>query len=166
MSVRTGHPVTYGAIGGLESDLSCPVQLRRIRVPRPFAFPVVENAWRISPLLDRLAPVSHGQGAVFLPRATTQTQRPIAVSRDLQEAHRRRLQGAALREGELPPQALDAGRAPLGFNRLPKLLIDDFQLGGRRGFVAHARETEQITWKLRATRMENECSAHSEGCTE
>ena len=38
--------------------------------------------------------------------------------------------------------------------------------GGRRFVVPHAREAEEIAGKLRAARMEDEGSAHSEGSTE
>src|SRR5439155_12586247 len=96
-----------------------------------------------------------------------QLQPSVAVSRDPQEAHGRRLLGAALRQGKLPPQALDAGDAALILDRLPKLLIDGSHLGsGRRFAVPYARETEKIAGKLCATRMEDESSAHSEGATE
>src|SRR5262249_53201461 len=58
LSVRARYPVPRRAIGGLESDLCRPVQLGRVRVPRPFAFPIVEDAGRVFPLLRRLALVS------------------------------------------------------------------------------------------------------------
>src|SRR4030095_687346 len=83
-------------------------------------------------------------------------QRPVTVSRNPQEAHRRRLTGSAL----------DAGGEPLVLDRLPNLLTNDFQLGSSGRVVAYAREAEEITWKLRATRMEDECSAHSKDSAE
>src|SRR5262249_19234110 len=51
-------------------------------------------------------------------------------------------------------------------NRLPKLLVDDFHLSRGRPFVAHGRKPEEIGGKLRATRMQDESSAHSQRCTE
>src|SRR5207245_1883839 len=41
---RTSREVPGRAIGGLDPDLSRPVQLRRVRVPRPFSLPTVEDA--------------------------------------------------------------------------------------------------------------------------
>src|SRR5688572_12741974 len=58
LSVRTSDEVPGRAIGGLESDFSRPLQLRRVRVAGPFAFPIVENAGRILPLFRRFTPVS------------------------------------------------------------------------------------------------------------
>src|SRR2546428_5825727 len=58
VSVRTSCEVPGRAIGGLNSDLSCPVQLRRVRVPGPFSLPIVEDAGGILLLLRRFAPVS------------------------------------------------------------------------------------------------------------
>ena len=48
--VRASCEVSGRAIDGLDSDLSRPVQLRRVRVPRSFALPVIEDAGRIFPL--------------------------------------------------------------------------------------------------------------------
>ena len=167
VSVRTSCPVPGGAIGGLESDLSRPVQLRRVRVPGPFAFPIVEDAG--GSFLSFAASLRYRADRVpsSCHERPPSIQCPLAVSRDAQEAHGRRLLGAALRQGKLPPHPLDAGCAPLVLDRLPKLLIDDSHLGsGGRVAVAYARETEEIAWKLCAARMKDECSAHSEGCTE
>src|SRR3990172_6143629 len=73
----------------------------------------------------------------------------------------------ARRQGELPPQALYACDAALALDRLPKLLVDDFYLGRGRSFaVAYAGKPEEIARKLRAARMEDEGSVHSEGSTE
>src|SRR4029078_9457539 len=77
-----------------------------------------------------------------------------------------RLAGAALRQGELPPQALDAGEPALVLDRVPKLLIDDSYLGRGRRAVPYARETAEIGRELRDTRMEDERSAHSERAPE
>src|SRR5207247_855574 len=72
-----------------------------------------------------------------------------------------------LRQGKLPPQALDAGEAALVLDRLPKLLIDGSHLGrGRRFAVPYARETEEVAGELRAARMEDEGPAHSQGAAE
>jgi hypothetical protein len=93
-------------------------------------------------------------------------QRTVAVPRDPQETHGGRLPQAALRQGVLPPQIVDAGDAALVLDRLPKLLVDDSHLGGGRQLaVPYAREAEEIARKLRAARMEDEGSAHSESCT-
>src|SRR5262245_58859598 len=51
VSVRTSCPVPGRAIDGLDPDLARPVELRRVRVPRPFALTIVEDAGRIFPLL-------------------------------------------------------------------------------------------------------------------
>src|SRR5512132_4334634 len=167
VSLRTSREVPGRAIGGLDSDLSRPVQLGRVRVPGPFSLPVVEDAGGIPLLLCRFAPIPRGQGAILLPRAAPDLQTPVAISRDLQEADGRRLLGAALRQGQLPPESLDAGNAALVLDRLPKLLIHGFHRGsGRRFTVPHARETVEIARELRALRMENEGSAHSENATE
>src|SRR5712664_1805500 len=39
VSVRTSCEVSGRAIGGLNLDLTCPLQLRRVRMPRPFSLP-------------------------------------------------------------------------------------------------------------------------------
>src|SRR6266571_3063861 len=67
VGVRTSREVPGCAIGGLDSDLARPFQLRRVRVPGPLSIPVVEDAGGILPLLRRFAPVSRGQGAILLP---------------------------------------------------------------------------------------------------
>jgi hypothetical protein len=67
--VRTSREVPGRAIGGLQQDFSRPVQLRCVRVPGPFSFPIIENARRLLPLLHRFAPVSRGQAAILLPCA-------------------------------------------------------------------------------------------------
>src|SRR5262249_24640911 len=122
---------------------------------------------RIPPLLRRFAPVSRRQSAILLPATAAQLQRAGAVSRDPQEADGRRLAGGPLGQGELPPEALDAGDAALVLDRLPHLLADGSHLRNARPFaVAYGRETEQIARKLRATGMEDESAAHSEGATE
>src|SRR5262249_36984866 len=46
MSVGASCKVSGRAIGGLNSNLSSPVQLRRVRVSRPFSLPIVENTRR------------------------------------------------------------------------------------------------------------------------
>jgi hypothetical protein len=89
------------------------------------------------------------------------------VSRNPQQAHRGRLPRAELRQGELPPQALDADDVALVLDRLPKLLVDSSHLGrGCRFVVSDARKAEQIARKFRVPRMEYEGSAHSERTTE
>src|SRR5262249_6470030 len=94
-------------------------------------------------------------------------ERAVAVSRDPEEAHGRRLAGAALRQGELPPQTLDTAEAALVLDRLPKLLIDRSHLGrGQRLAVPDAGETKEIARKLGAARVENERSAHSQDAAE
>ena len=56
---------------------------------------------------------------------------------------------------------------PSALDRVPKLLIDDCYIGsGQRFVVAHAGEAEEIAWKLRAVRLEDEGAAHSEHSTE
>ena len=106
------------------------------------------------------------QPASCLPRLATDLQRAVAVARNPEEAHGGRLLQVALRQGELPPQAFDAGKAPFVLDRLPKLLIEDFHLGRSRRLVPYARETEQIGRKFRAACMEDEGPAHSEDSTE
>ena len=94
-------------------------------------------------------------------------QRAVAVSRDSNEAHGGRLENAALRQGELPPQTFDACDAAFVLDCLPKLLVDDSHLGsGRRFAIPYSRESEEIARKLRAARMEDEGSAHAEDSTE
>src|SRR5688572_32299577 len=58
VSVRTSCEVPGRAIGGLDSDLSRPLKLRPVRVPRPFSLPIIEDAGGIVLLLRRFAPVS------------------------------------------------------------------------------------------------------------
>ena len=167
VSVRTSCEVPGRAIGGLNLDFPRPLQLGRVRMPRPFSLPVVEDAGRGFPLLRRFAPVSRGQGAILLPRAAAHIQRPVTVSRDPQEAHRRRLPVAPLRQGELPPQAFDAGDPALRLDRLPKLLIDGSHFGsGPRGLVPYAGKTQKVARKLCAACVKNERSAHSEDAAE
>ena len=63
--VRTSREVPGRAIGGLQQDFSRPVQLRCVRIPRPFPFPIIEDARRLLPLLRRFAPVSRGQPTIL-----------------------------------------------------------------------------------------------------
>src|SRR5262249_47185283 len=78
-----------------------------------------------------------------------------------------RLPCGALRQGKVPPQPFDTGNATLVLDRIPELLADGLYLGrGGRFAVPYAREAEQIGWKLRAPRMENEGSAPSKGYAE
>src|SRR5262245_13923057 len=89
------------------------------------------------------------------------------ISRDPQEADGGGLPLVAFRQGELPPQAFDANDLALVLDRLPKLLVDDFHLGrGGRSAVPYAGQAEEIARKLRAIRMDDEGSAHSEDSTE
>ena len=55
--VRSGCPVPRRAIGRLHPYLACPYQLRRVRVHRPFALPIVEDTRRLLALFHRFAPV-------------------------------------------------------------------------------------------------------------
>src|SRR5215467_4125861 len=74
---------------------------------------------------------------------------------------------AALRQGELPPQALNAAQAAFVLDRLPQLLVDGLELTGRsRIVVKYARETKEVAWKLRATGVQDEGAAHSEDTAE
>src|SRR5581483_1588748 len=98
-------------------------QLRRIRVPWPFALPEVEDPGRIAPLLGRLAPVARGQRAVLLPRPAVHGQSTVVVARDAEQAHRRRLVRAPRRQRELPPQPFDQASSSLGLDRLAELLV-------------------------------------------
>ena len=165
--VRTGREVPRCAVGGLQPDLSRPLQLRRVRMQGPFALPVVEDARSVLPLFHRFAPVPGRQGAILLPCTAGQLQRAVAVSRNLQKTHGRRLLLGALRQGKLPPHAFDAGDAALVLDRVAKLLADDFHHGGGgRSVVAHAREAEEIGWKLRAAGVQDEGSAHPEDSAE
>src|SRR5262245_23679574 len=76
------------------------------------------------------------------------------------------MQGS-LRQGILPPQALDAGRVARILDRLAKFLVDHSHLrSGRRFAVPYARQAKKIAWKLGAARMEDKGSAHSEGSAE
>src|SRR5215510_4948731 len=69
----------------------------------------------------------------------------------------------ALRQGKLPPQAFDTGNAAFVLDRLAELLVDNSHLGrGGRSAVPYTRKAEEIGWKLRAARMDNESSTHSE----
>ena len=84
--VRTRREVAGRAIGRLDPDLARPVQLRRVRVPWPFALPVVEDARRsfrsfaasLQYLADSLPSSCHERPA---------TSRPPSRSREI----RRRL---------------------------------------------------------------------------
>src|SRR5262245_31789476 len=76
------------------------------------------------------------------------------------------MQGS-LRQGILPPEALKAGDAARILDRLAKFLVDHSHLrSGRRFAVPYAGEAEEIAWKLRAARMQDKGSAHSEGSAE
>src|SRR5262249_29475194 len=165
--VRTRRPVPGRTIGGLHPDLPRPIQLRRVRVPGPFSLPVVDDARRLLPFLCRFAPLSSRQAAVLLPCAATHFQSAAALSRDRRKGVGGGLPLVAFRQGELAPQAFDANVLALVRDRLPKLLVDDFHLGrGGRSVVAYAGQAEEIAWKLRAVRMDDEGSAHSEDSTE
>src|ERR1051326_1284583 len=158
--------VPVRSVDGLDSNLSRPVQLRRIGVPGTLTIPVIEDAGRILLLLRRFAPIAGGQRPVLLPRAAAELQRAVAIPRDAQETHRRRLLGAALGQRKLPPQTLDASDPSLALDRLPKLLIHQPHL--RRGDVpvTHGRETEEIRRQLRAIRMKDERAVHPQHTAE
>ena len=164
--VRPRREVAGRAIGGLQPDLPGPVQLRGVGVQGPFALPVVEDAGRLFLLPRRLAPVAGAQFSVFLPRAPGHLQGAVAVPSNPQQAHHRRLSLAALREGELPPQALDVGEASLVLDRLLQLLADDANLRGGRLSVAYRGQAEEIGRQLRASGVEDEGSAHPEHAAE
>src|SRR5262245_20366605 len=164
--VRTRRKKTVRAIEGLQPDLPRPLQLRRVRIQGPFAPPEVEDSRRVLLLLRGFAPVSGRQAPVFLPGAAGDLQHAVAVPGDAHEAHRGRLLRAALRQGQLPPQALDARESALVLYRLAQLLVDDSDLGRRRLFVPDTREAEEIGGKLRALRMEDERPAHAEDAAE
>src|SRR5206468_3832530 len=93
-----------GAVASLHPDLAGALELRGIRVPGALAPPEVEDAGRNPALLRSLAPVAGRQGAVLLPGPAGHVQATVAVPRDAQEAHRRRLGFATHSERELPPQ--------------------------------------------------------------
>src|SRR5918997_6564182 len=90
VAIRPCRPVPGGAVGALHPDLAGPLELRGIRVPRALALPEVEDAGRIPALLRSLAPVAVREHAVLLPGPAVHVQAAVAVSRDAQEAHRRR----------------------------------------------------------------------------
>ena len=90
---RTGREVSGRPISGLDPDLARPLQLRRVRVPRPFPVPVIEDTRGLLPLPHRFAAVSRRQPAVLAPRAAGHLQRTVAVARDAQGTHRGRLPG-------------------------------------------------------------------------
>jgi len=73
----------------------------------------------------------------------------------------------ALGQGALPPVAFDARDAALVFDRLSQLLVDDLDLErGHRFVVPDGGEAEEIGRELRAVRMNDEGSMHSERSTE
>src|SRR5262249_61169282 len=74
--------------------------------------------------------------------------------------------GGALRQGKLPPQALDARCPPFVLYCLAKLLIDHFHLGRGGRFVAYARKTEEIAGTLCPTCTENKSPPHSHASTQ
>src|SRR5205823_13200793 len=129
--------------------------------------PEVEDAGRIPALLRSLAPVAGRQGAVLLPGPAGHVQATVAVPRDAQEAHRRRLALAPHGKRELPPQPLDRAAATLGLDRLPELLVDRAKLrraGGR--VVADGGQPEQVAWQLRTVRVEDERAPDAERAAE
>ena len=109
--LRTSREVPGRAIGGLQQDFTRPVQLRYIRVPGPFSLPIIENARRLLPLLHRFAPVSRRQAASSC-HARPRSSRAPSRSREIRIRLGGRLLRTARRQGELPPQALDAFDAP------------------------------------------------------
>src|SRR6188472_2211180 len=124
VAIRPCRPVPGGAVGGLHPDLAGALELRGIRMSRPLALPEVEDAGRIPALLRSLAPVAGRQRAVLLPGPAAHVQVTVAVPRDAQQAHRRRLVLGPHGERELPPQPLDRAAATLGLDRLAELLVD------------------------------------------
>src|SRR4051794_8918640 len=118
VAVGTRGPVAGGAVGGFQADLAGALELRRVRVQRAFALPVVEDPGRRLPLARRFAPIARRERAVLLPGAAGHLQRTALVARDLQQADGRRLLLAALGEGELPPHPVDAGGAALVLDRV------------------------------------------------
>src|SRR5262249_38952023 len=124
VAIRPCRPVPGGAVGGLHPDLAGALELRGIRVPRALALPEVEDAGWIPALLRSLAPVAGRQGAVLLPGPAGHIQATVAVPRDAQEAHCRRLALAPRGQRELPPQPLDQVPASLGLDRLAELAVD------------------------------------------
>src|SRR4029079_5607006 len=135
VAVGPGGPVAVRTVGGLHPDLAGPLELGSIRVPRPLALPEVEDARRVSALLRRFAPVPRGERAVLLPGASRDAQVTVAVPRDAEEAHCRRLGLGSRGERELPPQPLDRAAATLGLDRLAELLVDRANLRRTRGGV-------------------------------
>ena len=165
--IRAGRQIAGCAVVGFQPDLAGSVQLRRIRIERPLAVPVIEDARRPLPLLHRLAPVSCRQPAILSPGTARQLERAVAVARNLQEAQGGRLLRGALGQRKLPPRALDAREAALVLDRLAEFLVDGSHLGGGHlAGVAHAGEAEQVGRQLRAIGMEDEGPAHSQHAAE
>src|SRR5262245_58052440 len=83
IGLRTGREVPVCAIGRFQADLAETVELRRIRIQRPFSLPIVEDARGPLALLHRLAPVSRRQISILSPRAAGHFERAAAVARNL-----------------------------------------------------------------------------------
>src|SRR5688500_9990307 len=88
--IRSCRPVSGGAVGSLQPDLASALELRSIRMPRALTPPEIENAGRVPALLRSLAPVAGRQRAVLLPGPAAHVQATVALSRNAQEAYRRR----------------------------------------------------------------------------
>src|SRR5215207_4735105 len=149
VAIRPCYPVPGGAVGGLHPDLAGALELRGIRVPRALALPEVEDAGRIPALLRSLAPVAGRERAVLLPAPAGHGQATVAVPRDAQEAHRRRLVLGPHGQRELPPQPDDRSAATLGLDRLAELLVDRANLrrAGCR-VIADGGQPEQVARQL------------------
>src|SRR3546814_422294 len=123
IGIRSGGEVAGGAVIEFQLDLAGSVQLWRIRVQRPLALPVIEEARGPFLLLRRLAPISCRQASILPPRAARHFEHAAAISRNLEEAQGGRLLRGALRQRELPPATLDAGKAVLGLDGLADFLV-------------------------------------------
>ena len=156
------------AIGGLQTDLPGPLDLRRGGVPGPFALPEVEDPRGLGPLLRCLAPVPRRQAC-----------RPSARSARSSPARRRgpaRPGGGSGRTASRAPCSVSEychqrpsmrATGALVLDGLPELLVDGpAPRQGSRLAVADAGQAEEVGRKLRAARVEDEGAAHPEGPAE
>src|SRR5262249_7426943 len=118
LTVRACDPVTGGAVCRFQPDLARALKLRRVGVQRSLPSPVVEDARGVVALLHRFTPVTGGQAAVLLPGSAGELESAASHARDLEKADGGRLLSSPLRQGELPPHALDPGKPALVLDRI------------------------------------------------
>ena len=165
--VRTSREVPGRAIGGLQPDLPGPVQLRRVRV----AAAVRPSSSRRCPKASFLSFTASLQYLADRVPSSCHA-RPVSSSAPSRSREiRRRLTAEGSRCG-CAPSGRTATTGPRCGRRGPRSrspceasgMTTFISAAVGRFVVAYAREAEEIGRKLRAARVQDEGSAHSEDC--